>query len=348
MAAFLRFRGPDAQEVWCDCEVGFAHALLDTSCGTQGGSAADKQPCSVDGRVWIVADARVDAQTELREALRSSGITAASGASAAELILLAYQAWGKDCVQHLIGDFAFAIWDGRCKELFCARDHFGVKPFYYASLPRAFVFSNTLNCLRLHPEVSSRLNDLAISDYLLFGGNQDPSTTSFEQIQRLAPGHLLSCSEGKVRICKYWTLQQSSELFYKKREDYIENFRSLLRAAVQDRLPGGAVAVLLSGGLDSSTVAATARRLLGNDDGQSRFQAYSVVYDRLIPDEERRFAGKVAEFCGIPIHYLVADDYQLFQHWRNGDPRPAEPCDQPLGAIITIFTPELLFTREWC
>ncbi len=344
MAVFLGLRGPDAQEVWRDFEVGFAHALLDTSGGTSldtsldtslenQGEGADKQPCSVDGRVWIVADARIDAQTELREELRSSGITVPSGASDAELILLAYQAWGKDSVQHLIGDFAFAIWDGRCKELFCARDHFGVKPFYYANLPNSFVFSNTLNCLRLHPEVSSRLNDLAISDFLLFGSNQDPSTTSFDQIQRLAPGHSLVCSQGAVRICKYWTLQQGSELHYKKREDYTENFRSLLRMAVRDRLPRGPVAVFLSGGLDSSTVAATVRELLGKDDGQSLVQAYSVVYDRLIPDQERQFAGKVAEFCDIPLQYLVADDYQLFQHWRNGDPGPAEPCDQPLGAI---------------
>jgi len=329
MSAFLRFRGPDTQNVWCDFEVGFAHALLDTS----SGRAADKQPCSIDGGVWIVADARIDAQTELREELRSSRITVPSGASDAELILLAYRAWGKDCVHHLIGDFAFAIWDRSCKQLFCARDHFGVKPFYYARLASSFIFSNTLNCLRLHPEVSSRLNDLAVADYLLFGSNQDPSTTSFEQIQRLTPGHSLVCSQGAVRICKYWTLQQSSELHYKKRADYIENFRSLLRVAVQDRLPSGPVATFMSGGLDSSTVAATARGLLGNDDAQSRLQAYSVVYDRLIPDQERRFAGKVADFCGIPLRYLVADDYQLFQHWRNCETGPAEPCDQPLGAI---------------
>lgn len=332
MAAFLRFRGPDAQNVWCDFEVGLAHALLATSLDTQGGSAADKQPCSVDGRVWIVADARIDAQTELREGLRSSGITVPSGASNAELILLAYQAWGADCVQHLIGDFAFAIWDGTRKQLFCARDHFGIKPFYYASLPGAFVFSNTLNCLRLHPEVSSGLNDLAIGDFLLFGSNQDPSTTSFEQIQRLPAGHSLVCSQGAVRIFKYWTLQQSSELHYKKREDYTENFRSLLRMAVRDRLPGGRVAVFMSGGLDSTSVAAITQRELGEDQ-KSRLQAYSVVYDRLIPDRERRFAGKVAEFCGIPLHNLVADDYQLFRHWRDGDVGPAEPSYQPLRVI---------------
>src|SRR5437667_4720914 len=201
MVEFLRFRGPDAQNVWCDLEIGFGHALLDTS----GVGSKDDQPCSIDGRVWIVADARVDARTELTDKLRSFGIRVPPGASDAELILLAYQVWGKDCLDHLLGDFAFAIWDRPRKQLFCARDQFGVKPFYCANLPGCFVFSNTLNCLRLHPNVSSRLNDLAISDYLLFGSNQDPTTTSFEQIQRLAPGHSLFRSEGTFRISKYWT-----------------------------------------------------------------------------------------------------------------------------------------------
>jgi asparagine synthase (glutamine-hydrolysing) len=328
MAEFLRFRGPDARNLWCDFEVGFAHALLDTS----GVGAKDEQPCSIDGRVWIVADARVDARTELSGELRSSGITVPPGASDAELILLAYQLWGQDCLYHLLGDFAFAIWDGPCKQLFCARDQFGVKPFYYANLADCFVFSNTLNCLRLHPNVSSRLNDLAISDYLLFGSNQDPCTTSFEQIQRLAPGHFLLCSEGKFRISKYWTLQQTSEARYKERQDYVEHFRALLRTAVQDRLRSDRVAVFMSGGLDSSTVAAVAHRVLGDDD-QSRLQAYSVVYDKLIPDQERRFAGIVSDFCGVPLHYLVADDYQLFEGSRDQDPCQAEPRDQPLLAM---------------
>jgi asparagine synthase (glutamine-hydrolysing) len=328
MAEFLRFRGPDATNIWCDFEVGFAHALLDTS----GGRAADKQPCSIDGKVWIVADARIDGQTELREKLRSSGITVPPGASDAELILFAYRAWGKDCLHQLIGDFAFAIWDAPYKQFFCARDHFGVKPFYYANLPGSCVFSNTLNCLRLHPNVSSRLNDLAICDFLLFGGNQDPSTTSFEQIQRLPPAHYLLSSEGKVKIFEYWTLSRTPEVRYKKSQDYIEHFRALLQTAVQDRLPPGPVAVCMSGGLDSSTVAAAARREV-RDDRKTCLQAYSVVYDRLIPDQERRFAGQVAEFCGIPLRYLVADDYQLFQHWGDGEVGPAEPYDSPLRAI---------------
>src|SRR5215471_12180366 len=324
----LRYRGPDSQKVWCDFEVGFGHALLDTT----GGSTMNEQPCSLDGKVWIVADARIDGKKELTEKLRSKGFTAPPATSDAKLILLAYQAWGESCLLHLLGDFAFAIWDKSHKHLFCARDHFGVKPFYFAELRGSFVFSNTLNCLRLHPSISSRLNDLAICDYLLFGGNQDPHTTSFAQIHRLPPAHSLFCSEGKLKICQYWMLPHTSELRLKKAQDYVDRFQGLLQVAVKDRLPPGPVSVFMSGGLDSSTVAAVAAAELGLEN-TSRLQAHTGIYEQLVPDRERHFACKVADFCGFDIQYLIADGYQLFQHWREGDFGPAELCDQPLHAI---------------
>jgi asparagine synthase (glutamine-hydrolysing) len=328
MVEALRFRGPDAQNLWTDGQIGFGHTLLDTT----GAATIDQQPCSIDDRVWIVCDSRIDARSELRDKLRASSNAPQTDFSAARLILLAYQRWGQECLDHLIGDFAFAIWDAPKKQLFCARDHFGVKPFYFASLPNSFIFSNTLNCLRLHPDVSADLNDRTISDYLLFGYGQDASTTSFEQIQKLPPGHFLLCSEGKLKISRYWRLQQTSELHYKKRQEYVENFRSVLAMAVGDRLPSGRAAVFMSGGLDSSTIAATARRA-SHTPNQAPLDAYMVGYDRLIQDQERRYAGMVAKFCGIPLHYLVADDYQLFQHWQEDDASSAEPCDQPLSAI---------------
>lgn len=328
MVEFLRFRGPDAQNLWCGREIGLGFTLLATS----GRGESDGQPCSVDRGVWIVADARIDGRIELCEKLRSAGAALPTEASDAKLILLAYLMWGTDCLDHFIGDFAFAIWDGPQKQLFCARDHFGIKPFYYASLRGSLVFSNTLNCVRLHRHVSSGLNDLAISDYLLFGYNQDSGTTSFEQIQRLPPGHSLLCSEGKLKIARYWNLSQTSELGYSKPQEYLDNFRILLRTAVQDRLPQGPLAVFMSGGLDSSTVAATAQHVLG-DTSKARLRAYSAVYDRLVPDRERDYASRVAKFCGIPLTFLVADDYQLFQHWQEGETGSPEPCDQPLGAL---------------
>src|SRR4026207_274642 len=119
---------------------------------------------TLDGKVWLTADARLDARTDLIRKL-----TPQQSPDDAELILHAFEKWGENCVTHLLGEFAFAIWDSRARRLFCARDHFGVKPFFFAHIANSFVFSNTLNALRLDPRVSSELNEIAVGDYLLFG-----------------------------------------------------------------------------------------------------------------------------------------------------------------------------------
>ena len=138
----------------------------------------DKQPAALDGRLWIAADARIDARAELIAKLKAKG-KAASALSPqtpdAQLILHAYDAWGDGCVEHLLGDFSFAIWDAPRRRLFCARDQIrSIKSLYYAHLGSLVVFSNTLDCVRRHPGISGRLNDLAIADFLLFGMNQGP------------------------------------------------------------------------------------------------------------------------------------------------------------------------------
>ena len=130
-------------------------------------------------------DVRLDSRDELETELKNAGRKYARPAADCDLVLQAYAAWGADCVHHLRGDFAFAIWDMRRKTLFCARDHFGVKPFYYADLDNAFFFSSVLNCVRLHPDVSSALNETAIGDFLLFTMNCESATTTFRDIQRL-------------------------------------------------------------------------------------------------------------------------------------------------------------------
>ena len=105
------------------------------------------------------------------------------------MILRAYCVWGEDCVAHLLGDFTFAMWDGPKRRLFCARDHLGVKPLFYAQIGQTVVISNTLDCVRLHPAVSRDLNDSAIADFLFFGANQQSDTTSFRDIRRLPSAH---------------------------------------------------------------------------------------------------------------------------------------------------------------
>src|SRR5260370_40495699 len=122
MTEFMTFRGPDAQEIWIDGNVGFGHTMLRTTWEAE----TEKQPLTLDGKVWLTADARIDGRTELIAELEaklrtkvqiSRGSNGNSSESRipndAELILLAYEAWGEDCVKHLIGDFAFALWDKR-------------------------------------------------------------------------------------------------------------------------------------------------------------------------------------------------------------------------------------------
>src|SRR5437867_599047 len=193
MTDFMTFRGPDEQRIWVDGNVGFGHTLLRTTFESEH----EHQPFTLDGRVWIVADARVDAQADLIAKLASRGEEVERGVPDVELLLRAYRVWGEDCVDHLLGDFAFAVWDRSRSRLLCARDHLGVKPFFYAHVNQTVIFSNTLDCIRQHPAVSEKLNDLAIADFLLFDLNQNPATTSFADIHRIPPAHRATwCASG--------------------------------------------------------------------------------------------------------------------------------------------------------
>ena len=229
-----------------------------------------------------------------------------------ELILSAYEKWGEDCVKHLTGDFAFAVWDERSQRLFCARDHFGVKPFFYTYIDGNFNFSSRLNDLR--PDVSNKLNEIAIGDYLLFGVNQDNSTTIFKDIQRLPPGHTLTVANNEIKIRRYWTPSLTAKVRYRDNESYIEHFLELLSRAVRDRLHTDRVAISMSGGLDSTSLAAIASE-------HAEVAGFTVVYDSLIPDEERYYSELAAKHLGIPVTHLNADQYSLF----DGEMDQAEP-----------------------
>ena len=331
MCASLSYRGPDAQEIWSDGPIGFGHAMLQTA----GESPGDRQPSSLDGHVWITADARVDGRSDLIRELQGKGRDAARSATDAELILHAYHAWGELCVQHLLGDFAFAIWDGLSRRLICVRDHFGVKPFYYAPDRGCLVFSNTLNCLGLHPAVSGELNDLAIGDFLLFDFNQDPATTTFADIQRLPPAHILEWSDGTLRIRRYWTLPVEPPLECKRPSECIEQFRELLDAAVADRLRCDRVGIFMSGGLDSASVAASLCGVVSKRGTPCDVRAFTQVFDKLIPHAERHYSRLVADTLRIPIHYQVIDGILLYQGYNHGEPPTPEPSHYPLAASDT-------------
>src|SRR5258706_5862826 len=344
MTDFMSFRGPDAQEIWIDDNVGFGHTMLRTTWEAE----TETQPLTLDGKVWLTADARIDGRKELiaeleeklRTKLRIPQRSNGNGSELripndAELILFAYQAWGEDCVRHLIGDVAFAIWDSRERRLFCGRDHFGVKPFYYAHTGNIFIFSNTLNCLRLHPEVSTELNDLAIADFLLFGINQELSTTAFRDIRCLPAASRLIASTGDLKINLYWAAPRNGHIDYAQPGEYVDHFSELLTQAVKERLRTDRIGVSMSGGLDSTSVAAVAKSLLSDESPNFRLGAVCAVYDRLLPDEERHYSLLAAEALEIPIDHVLADDFALYEERSGFDLQKPEPFHvEPMSALF--------------
>jgi len=325
----LSYCGRDARDTWASGSVGFGHTLLRTTRESQH----EQQPANLDGRFWITADVRIDCQEELLAELTRAGATLTGRTLAdSDLILHAYAVWQQECVRHLRGDFSFAIWDAHEKLLFCARDHFGVKPFYYAESGELFLFSNVLDCVRQHPGVSGDLNDTAIGDFLLFGLNCDEATTTFRDIRRLPAAHSMTVSSEGVRTRRYWSAPTTGRIRYSRPQDYVEHFQIVLQAAVADRLRADRVGILLSGGLDSATMATTARDLARSAGGAQDLRAYTVVYNSLIKDEEGHFARQVADFLKIPIQFIPMDELKPFGRWNQGELRWPEPVDDPFFA----------------
>src|ERR1051326_1409360 len=325
MTNFMTFRGPDAQQIWLQGNIGLGHALLRTT----EESEDERQPFTLDGQVWIDADARLDAQCDLIEKLAARDKYVKPGLTDSELLLRAYRVWGEDCVEHLLGDFAFAVWDGARQRLFCARDHLGVRPFFYAHVGQTVIFSNTLDCLRQHPAVSDKLNDLAIADFLLFERNQEPGTTSFADIQRIPPAHKLTWFATRQRMSRYWTLPIDEPIYFKRAEDYTDRFKELLNQAVSDRLRTNKIVICMSGGLDSPTLAATACKILRSRSSDSEVRAFTTVVDGM-DGNERYYAGLVAKRLEIPI--IFNDPSAPFDpDWNRTGVHTPEPIPRPMN-----------------
>ena len=274
-----------------------------------------------------MADARIDARPELRAALARAGHQVRDRASDAELILHAYRAWGTECVEHLIGDFAFAVWDAARRTLFAARDPLGVKPFFYSHRGSWLAFANTLDCVRGHPDVDSALDELFIADFLLFEMSQEPSATAFAAVRRLAPAHWLELSPSGLRTRRYWTLPHARIVRYPREADHLERFAELLDRAVADRLDDSRVSVFMSGGLDSPAVAVSAVRR------GAHAHAFTTVYDSIIRDEERHYSSIAAGAIGIPLSHRAVDGYELFERYEDLAHCFPEPANAPFAAI---------------
>ncbi len=311
--------------VWTANGIGLGAAALRSS------RTASPLALTRDQRVVIVMDGRLDDRAALVRQLEADLERHINTASDAELVLTAYERWGSDCVRHLLGDFSFCVWDAGRRQLLGARDHFGVKPLYYASAGDTLLVSNVLRSLRRHPGVSDRLDDRAICDVLLAGAVMDQSRTSFADVARVPPAHTLTTADTAVRLERFWSFQAGGELRLRDPREYVERYTSVLNTVVADRVGDGPFGVLMSGGLDSSSVAATAADVLGPDLTAAGMRAYTLVYDSA-DDREGGYAALVSRRLGIELEHHRTDDYAWFARWDAGL-LPPEPTTEPMTAI---------------
>ncbi|MCB0129884.1 MAG: hypothetical protein KDD78_03515 [Caldilineaceae bacterium] len=256
MVEMLRRRGPDGADIWRRDVIALGQSRLFTT----PEAARESMPLTVPGSgCVIVADARLDNRAEVATALALSEQLADLGDG--ELILHAYLVWGADCVDHLLGDFAFAVWDSHRQTLFCARDHFGVRPFYYHHTPgRFFAFASEPRAILVLPQTPYRINPGRIADFLVSQlEGIDKTSTFFDQVYRLPPAHTLTVTPQGMATRRYWTLEPGAELHLASDDDYTDAFLEVFTQAVQCRLRGDRVGSMLSGGMDSGSIVAVAR-----------------------------------------------------------------------------------------
>lgn len=245
-----------------------------------------------DGReIWLVADARIDNRNELAARLGINPPQVATMPDSA-FVLRAWMQWGQECVQHLVGSFAFAVWDAQAEEFFLARDHSGQRPLYYCKTAQSFAFATTARAVRSCPGVSSELDERQLARDLI-GLPPEMPRTRFRDIQTIAPGHCLVVRREGAEQRRYWSFDTLSAVRFVRDEEYVEAFREIFDEAVRCRLrTTGGIATELSTGLDSGSVAASAARLLAIRG--ERITAYTAV--------------PCTEFSGLIHPQLIADE----------------------------------------
>ena len=323
MVDILAHRGPDGADVWCEGSVGLGHRML----WTTPESLLEKLPL-VDrvSNLAITADARIDNRDELIPALDLS-VLPAEKITDSHIILAAYQKWGESCPEKLLGDFAFAIWDGQEQKLFCARDHFGVKPFYYYASNQTFVFASEIKGLLCLPQVLRKINDLRITDYL-YPMLEDKSITIYEGIWRLPPAHYLTISyKGNIKLNSYWSLEKTGqELKLNSDAEYAEAFLEVFSEAVRCRLRSAfPIGSHLSGGLDSSSITCLARDLLASEE-KFQLHTFSNIYDDVPECDERSYINPILDRGGLIPHYVHPDRIGPLSDWERLLDSEEEPC----------------------
>lgn len=250
---------------------------------------------------WIIYNGEIYNYIELREDLRSRGYFFDSNTDT-EVILASYKEWGIDCLNRFNGMWAFAIWDEEQKKIVCARDRFGIKPFYYSIDKDLFIFASEIKSILASGLIEPVANDHAIFDFLVYGMVDHLRETFFKNIIKLMPGEYC-CVEGngKIAITKWWQLQKK-ELF----ADPLEQFKDLFRESVRIRLRSDVqVGSCLSGGLDSSYVVCQMSTLVNS------VNTFSAVYGKGVRGDESEYIDAAVKRVGAIQHTVIPKPDEL-------------------------------------
>ena len=327
MTAAVAHRGPDVIQHWLDGAVGLGHLLLQTT----PESAHEKQPLTnQDGTLCITMDGRIDNRLELTRLLHSKGSPPRNDTDA-ELVLRAYECWGEECPNRLLGDFAFAIWDARKQQLFCVRDYVGVKPFYYHRSGSLFAFGSEIRAVLALDTVPRRLNESRLADFLVEElDREDEESTFYQDVQRLPAGHSLSVGPGGFALRDYWDLKAPPVLKLGSLREYGEAFREIFLEAVRCRLRSShPVGSTLSGGIDSSSVVCTIRELLAAE-LKEPLHTISLVDADESRCGETPFIREVLRGGGLTPHIVRSDQVSPMTEQMTDSDEPFE--------IFTYFT----------
>ncbi|MBA3634387.1 MAG: asparagine synthase (glutamine-hydrolyzing), partial [Acidobacteria bacterium] len=287
-------RGPDDDGFYLNKNVGLAMrrlSIIDVAHGKQPMNNEDKT-------AWIVFNGEIYNFQELRKDLQNEGNKFYTN-SDTEVILHLYDKYGVDCVQHLRGMFAFAIWDEREKSLFIARDRVGKKPLLYAHQPNGdLIFGSEFRALLAHPEISREIDNQAIHHYLSYLCVPAP-LTAYKQIRKLEPAHWLRWKNGQIETRRYWSPDFHRKIKITEQEAEEETLR-LLRESTKLRMiaevPLGA---FLSGGVDSSVVVA-----LMAEESPQPVKTFSIGFEEE-DFSELKYARRVAEHIGAEHHEFI-------------------------------------------
>ncbi|HJU89313.1 MAG TPA: lasso peptide isopeptide bond-forming cyclase [Gemmatimonadaceae bacterium] len=264
------------------------------------GPAAIGGTASPDG-ILLSADARIDNSAELITALDLPRT-----ASAADIIRAAYCAWGTAAPERLTGDFAFALWDPSRQRLVAARDHFGVKPLYYASARGFVALASEMKGLLSLPEVPVDIDDSRVVDFLE-GILDDTAATFYRAIRRVPAAHVLVVERGTVTVTRYWSLDPHVVVEHGDEDEWIERVRDTFAEAVRCRLPlDEPVGSMLSGGLDSSSIACVARDLLVARSPTATLHTFSAVFPGIDQSDEQQFIDAVLDTGHMTPHRIDA------------------------------------------